>query len=845
MFSELAVKITAITKDFESSIKNAQKTMQDVGTTVNQVGKGMSTFVTGPIVALGAGFLALATQTGNYADRILDLSAITGMSTDAIQEFQNVAKIAGVSLESVTAASSKLTRQMTELQTGTGKNAEALAELGIEFTNLEKMSPDERMKTLIDALANIEDPANRARLGTDLLKNSWQDIAPIVALGSVEIDKARQATRDMGAVMGIDALNNANNFRIGMENLKTEFRAAGQGIMTEFIPILTDDLMPFIKNTVIPKLREFAEMISNVFARFRELSPETQATIGKIILLVAAIGPALQIISKLITIVKSLSAALLFLNANPVGAIIIGIAALIAIGVLLYKNWDTVSIKLKQIFNTIKLNVSNAMSTMKIAVLNGVKSILDAVEKLADRIPFLSGKVKGLSNDIQKMINEEEVKKANRTLQNEIIQSGLAVDMQRIQTEKLSISQNKLNKDTENLGKATSNLSEAKIKDVEYTEKNIKTTEQLAEAQKIAAENAKRAKDEMLADLNKLGDATISALKTQYDQQEKLQRNSIERTTDAIRQQTDNRIKEYEREYKAKLKLIDDETNEQINGINIQIENINNLTKTEDKAKKEQEYISRLLAEEKNLTEAKSAKTREEIQNRINKMITEREREQTLEQRQIQIDALRLEINNIRDQSSLKKELAIKEFEDRKNVAEMNLVAQLQYLKNEQEAVRMHFEILRKQENIEAEARRLMLNIDNKKLIDLLETYNPKWQDAGANFAESLLKGLRSKNQSIQDEVKSMLQFLDKNNTNVELFPIAKISTAPMFGDRSGIQSPSFIINTQSMEELPKMSATRLGNAESQTNIYLDGREITRTIAPHMVDMIRAKGVMA
>jgi hypothetical protein len=413
--------------------------------------------------------------------------------------------------------------------------------------------------------------------------------------------------------------------------------------------------------------------------------------------------------------------------------------------------------------------------------------------------------------------------------------------MQRIQTEKLSISQNKLNKDTENLGKATSNLSEAKIKDVEYTEKNIKTTEQLAEAQKIAADNAKRAKDQMLADLNKLGDATISALKTQYDQQEKLQRNSIERTTNAIRQQTDNRIKEYDREYKAKLKLIDDETNEQINGINIQIENINNLNKTEDKAKKEQEYISRLLAEEKNLTEAKSAKTREEIQNRINKMITERQREQTLEQSQIQIDALRLEINNIRDQSSLKKELAMKEFEDRKNVAEMNLVAQLQYLKNEEEAVRMHFEILRKQENIEAEARRLMLNIDNKKLIDLLETYNPKWQDAGDNFAESLLKGLRSKNKSIQDEVKSMLQFLDKNNTNVESFPIAKISTAPMFGDRSGIQSPTFINNTKNMEELPKMSAIRLGNAESQTNIYLDGREITRTIAPHMVDTLRTK----
>ena len=349
MFSELAIKISADIKDFQKGLGEFESNLDKISKGIGNAGLNMTKFVTGPILALGGGLLALATKTGNFADRILDLEQITGMSTDAIQQFQNVAKIAGVETEAVTSASEKLTRQMSELETGTGKGAEALADLGIKFGDLEKMTPDQRMQTLIESLSEIEDPAERARIGTDLLRNSWRDIAPIVALGADGIAEARQAAIDMGAVMGNQALNDANNFRIGMENLKTEFMAAGQGIMNEFLPILTEDLMPFITDTVIPKLREFAEMIRNVFARFRELSPETQGNIVKFILLVAAIGPVLLIIAKLIAIVKgviivvkALSTALLFLNANPIGLIILGIAALIAIGVLLYKNWDTV-----------------------------------------------------------------------------------------------------------------------------------------------------------------------------------------------------------------------------------------------------------------------------------------------------------------------------------------------------------------------------------------------------------------------------------------------------------------------------------------------------------------------
>jgi hypothetical protein len=202
MFSELAIKISADIKDFQKGLGEFESNLDKISKGIGNAGLNMTKFVTGPILALGGGLLALATKTGNFADRILDLEQITGMSTDAIQQFQNVAKIAGVETEAVTSASEKLTRQMSELETGTGKGAEALADLGIEFGDLEKMTPDQRMQNLIVALSEIVDPAERARIGTDLLRNSWRDIAPIVALGADGIAEARQAAIDMGAVMG-------------------------------------------------------------------------------------------------------------------------------------------------------------------------------------------------------------------------------------------------------------------------------------------------------------------------------------------------------------------------------------------------------------------------------------------------------------------------------------------------------------------------------------------------------------------------------------------------------------------------------------------------------------------
>ena len=121
-------------------------------------------------VAVGAMF-GMATKAGDMADRLLDLNSITGMSTDEIQRWEKVTKIAGVSSDAMTNASQKLTKSLDTMIESGGKGAESLEALGLSVDEVANMNADERMNAITEALAGVEDKTERAKLGTDLLGN--------------------------------------------------------------------------------------------------------------------------------------------------------------------------------------------------------------------------------------------------------------------------------------------------------------------------------------------------------------------------------------------------------------------------------------------------------------------------------------------------------------------------------------------------------------------------------------------------------------------------------------------------------------------------------------------------
>lgn len=138
-------------------------------------------------------------------------------------------------------------------------------------------------------------------------------------------------------------------------------------------------------DALAPALRSVSEIVKSVADKLKGMNDEQVKTIVKIAGIAAAIGPVLLILGQLIISVTAIAgvfskASLAITNAGgimavltgPVGITIAVIAALVAVGVLLYKNWDTIKAKAIELkntmvkkFNEMKTNISAVWSNIK------------------------------------------------------------------------------------------------------------------------------------------------------------------------------------------------------------------------------------------------------------------------------------------------------------------------------------------------------------------------------------------------------------------------------------------------------------------------------------------------
>lgn len=408
----------SILVDSDSAEKSISKTETKANTLGKTLGGGIATaakfgaaLVAGAGVAIG-GMFALGVKIGDTADTILDLNSITGMSTDAVQEWRKVAEVAGIGADSMTNASMKLTKSLDIMSTGTGKGAESLEKLGFSFEDIEAMSADERMNALTEALAGVDDKTERARIGTDLFGGSWKEIAPAVDLGA----EAMQKAKDSANIISEDDLVKANNFRISVEDMKEKLAFFATEIGLKVMPALQTmmdwfaDKMPLIQTIietamgyaseaidkvgnviethVVPKLQSLYDWIAPnipaikafiedaigvVVDLFEKLSEAVQFVVDNLNIFLPVMAGvtgaivAQLVINSLVGAYKAWKAATVAqttvqwllnvaLNANPLGLIAIAIGAVIAIGILLWKNWDVVKEKTLQLWDMIRNN---------------------------------------------------------------------------------------------------------------------------------------------------------------------------------------------------------------------------------------------------------------------------------------------------------------------------------------------------------------------------------------------------------------------------------------------------------------------------------------------------------
>lgn len=343
----------------ESQLKGLGYTAKDVGRISEQVLKAVQgttmTMAEGTSVAAGA--LAAGVKEGADLERY-----IRQVGNAAVGANRPIADMAQI-FNRVQGSGKLMTMELNMIEQGMPGFAMAMAEsLGVPQAEFRKMVTAGQVSSeqFLDVMEGFAGEMSEA------YANSWE--------GMVSNTKAW---------IGI----------IGESLLSGVFKQSKESV-GEFMEYLkSDDVQAWAAEAGVAVGEAFikvVEAVKSAIEWWTGLSDTTKSVIKTLALLVVAIGPVLTIISKLIGIVTTagkifgvlkgaavvLGGALGAITA-PVAIAIAAIAAIIAIGVLLYKNWDTIKEKAGEIWKKIEDIFSKTLKKIQDVfkkALDGIKS---------------------------------------------------------------------------------------------------------------------------------------------------------------------------------------------------------------------------------------------------------------------------------------------------------------------------------------------------------------------------------------------------------------------------------------------------------------------------------------
>ncbi|WP_252247449.1 phage tail tape measure protein [Clostridium sp. ZBS4] len=259
----------------------------------------------------------------------------------------------------------------------------------------------------------------------------------------------------------------------------------------------------------------------------------------------------------------------------------------------------------------------------------------------------------------------------------------------------------------------------------------------------VCKENAKKqleiAKDKQ-SKLEQLIKGVTTALKEQLTQQKEAAINAIEVEMDAE-----------EKRYNKKVANIEKSTKRKVEAVQKEIAALDEEKESESRLKEIQESKNNIA-----VLEAKMANTKSEADKKAYAL---------------KIKNAKAELSN--KQSDWDREDAKKELQERIDDLNAKADTKKQHLKEDYEETKKHYEKQKKAaedyyktlldtDNLNAQARYVLLTNSNEQLVQLLNSYAPNWQNAGQSLADSLINGLNSKKQDVANAVQELTSLRSK-----------------------------------------------------------------------------------
>ncbi len=364
-----------------NSMKSAGDKLKGVGEGFKSVGAKLSTSLTLPITAAGAASYKMASD---MVESINKVDTVFGQNSKTVQEWSNT------SLEKMgmaKASALEMSSIFGDMGSGMGLNSQdtlkysmSLTQLAADLASFKNVKVDVA-KTALTGIYTGETESLK-QLGIVMTQANLQEYAISQGIKKKiqDMTQAEQVQLRYNYVMSVTK-NAQGDFEKTSQSSSNQLKIFGESMK---------ELGTTIGTQLIPLITPFVQKLNEIIKRFSSMDEGTKKWIVAIGGIAAIIGPVLLFIGQLITTISAIAGAfsaasgaiaaaggILAVITGPVGIAIAVVGGLIAIGVLLYKNWDTIKAKCSELGAYLSIKMQE-IGTFFSTVWNGIVSFLSS-----------------------------------------------------------------------------------------------------------------------------------------------------------------------------------------------------------------------------------------------------------------------------------------------------------------------------------------------------------------------------------------------------------------------------------------------------------------------------------
>lgn len=240
---QMEMDIAQIKRDLSSMNAEVKRASTQWKSDLSEFATGFKDGVIGALT--GGAIIAAVSSTVKTVlgmfDEIADGAKKLQIDTTAYQELDYLAKQTGTSLDELAGAFVRMQKSIGEAQAGgASKFVESLSQMGIAIDDLKAKKPDEQFRTLIQGLADIGNPAQRAAAGAQVFGKQWATLGPLLAEGAEGIDEIIQRAHDLGIVMSDEAVQAGEAFNDQLDTMRLSILGLVGEAIAPALPVFTE-----------------------------------------------------------------------------------------------------------------------------------------------------------------------------------------------------------------------------------------------------------------------------------------------------------------------------------------------------------------------------------------------------------------------------------------------------------------------------------------------------------------------------------------------------------------------------------------------------------------------------